>query len=61
MPNCGQPEHPNLYKLVVSLKLGGLYDRQGRELFVGMRKISLGKDDKGFTRLMLNNHNPIFN
>jgi len=48
------PEHPNLYQLVVSLKLGdSTIDRV--ESYFGMRKISLGKDDKGFTRLMLNN------
>jgi beta-galactosidase/beta-glucuronidase len=48
------PEHPNLYTLVVSLKIGSTtIDRV--ESYFGMRKISLGKDEKGFTRLMLNN------
>ena len=48
------PEDPHLYKLVVSLKLGRrTLDRV--ESYFGMRKISLGKDQKGFTRLMLNN------
>jgi hypothetical protein len=49
------PENPYLYSMVVTLKLGNrTMDRV--ESYVGMRKISLGKDGKGFTRLMLNNH-----
>jgi beta-galactosidase/beta-glucuronidase len=48
------PEDPHLYNLSVSLKLGSrTIDKV--ESYFGMRKISLGKDDKGFTRLMLNN------
>ena len=48
------PEDPHLYKLSVSLKLGGrTIDKV--ESYFGMRKISLGKDEKGFTRLLLNN------
>jgi hypothetical protein len=48
------PEHPYLYDLEVTLKLGSrTMDRV--QSYVGMRKISLGKDAKGFTRLMLNN------
>jgi Glycosyl hydrolases family 2, sugar binding domain/Glycosyl hydrolases family 2, TIM barrel domain/Glycosyl hydrolases family 2 len=48
------PEDPHLYSLVVTLKLGGrTLDKV--ESYFGMRKISLGKDAKGFTRLMLNN------
>src|SRR6266850_5754786 len=48
------PEHPYLYTLVVRLKIGSTtVDKV--ESYFGMRKISLGKDDKGFTRLMLNN------
>ena len=51
---CWSPEDPHLYNLVVSLKLGGrTIDKV--ESYFGMRKISLGKDGKGFTRLMLNN------
>ena len=48
------PESPHLYDLVVKLKLG---DRtiDKVESYFGMRKTSLGKDDRGFTRLMLNN------
>ena len=49
------PENPHLYSLIVSLKLGNqTLDRV--ESYFGMRKISLGKDSKGFTRLCLNNH-----
>jgi beta-galactosidase/beta-glucuronidase len=48
------PEHPFLYEMTVTLKLGKrTMDRV--ESYAGMRKISLGKDTKGFTRLMLNN------
>ena len=48
------PEDPHLYNLTVSLKLGDrAIDKVGS--YFGMRKISLGKDEKGFTRLMLNN------
>jgi beta-galactosidase/beta-glucuronidase len=48
------PEDPHLYSLTVSLKLGNrTLDKV--ESYFGMRKTSLGKDDKGFTRLMLNN------
>ena len=48
------PEDPHLYDLVVSSKLGNrAIDKV--EGYFGMRKISLGKDEKGFTRLMLNN------
>jgi len=48
------PEQPYLYDLEITLKLGNrTLDRV--QSYVGMRKISLGKDAKGFTRLMLNN------
>jgi beta-galactosidase/beta-glucuronidase len=48
------PETPYLYTMEVRLKLGNrAMDRV--QSYVGMRKISLGKDAKGFTRLMLNN------
>jgi beta-galactosidase/beta-glucuronidase len=48
------PEDPYLYELIVKLKLGGRTIDQVKSYF-GMRKISLGKDEKGFTRLCLNN------
>ncbi len=43
------PENPKLYDLVIKTK-----DDEVKSYF-GMRKFSVGKDDKGFTRLMLNN------
>jgi beta-galactosidase/beta-glucuronidase len=48
------PENPHLYSLAVTVKLGGRTIDKVTSYFA-MRKISLGKDDKGFTRLMLNN------
>jgi len=48
------PEDPHLYNLTINLKLGNrAIDKV--ESYFGMRKISLGKDGKGFTRLLLNN------
>ncbi len=48
------PEDPHLYSLDVRLKIGRrTLDRV--ESYFGMRKISLGKDARGFTRLLLNN------
>ncbi|SPE60477.1 Glycoside hydrolase family 2 sugar binding [Verrucomicrobia bacterium] len=48
------PDDPHLYDLRVVLKRGKLtLDKV--ESYFGMRKISLGKDAKGFTRLCLNN------
>jgi beta-galactosidase/beta-glucuronidase len=48
------PEDPHLYNVAVNLKLGNRSVDKVDSYF-GMRKISLGKDQKGFTRLMLNN------
>lgn len=48
------PETPHLYSLSVNLKLGR-ESLDSVESYFGMRKISLGKDERGFTRLMLNN------
>jgi beta-galactosidase/beta-glucuronidase len=48
------PEDPHLYQLEARLKLGSsTIDKV--ESYFGMRKISLGKDEKGFTRMLLNN------
>lgn len=47
------PESPALYDLRVSLWRGGKKMDEAASYF-GMRKISLGKDEKGFTRLLLN-------
>ncbi|MBL7113601.1 MAG: chitobiase/beta-hexosaminidase C-terminal domain-containing protein [Bacteroidales bacterium] len=49
------PHHPFLYDLKLTL-----LDKEGEVLdhiksYAGMRKISLGKDEKGITRMMLNN------
>jgi len=53
-PQLWSPEHPQLYRLEIYLKLGRkTIDKV--ESYFAMRKISIGKDAKGFTRLMLNN------
>jgi len=54
-PKLWSPDSPFLYDLKVTLK-----NRWGKKLdevdsYFGMRKISLGKDAKGTTRMMLNN------
>jgi beta-galactosidase/beta-glucuronidase len=54
-PKLWSPENPHLYSLTLQLKLGSEVIDQVESYF-GMRKTSLGKDDHGFTRLMLNNH-----
>jgi beta-galactosidase/beta-glucuronidase len=48
------PEQPHLYRLVATLKIGDTAI-DTVESYFGMRKTSLGKDEKGRTRLMLNN------
>jgi len=58
-PRMWSPDSPFLYDLTIVLK-----DSQGSEIdhvesYFGMRKISLGKDDEGVTRLFLNNK-PLF-
>jgi hypothetical protein len=58
-PKLWSPDSPSLYDLKVTLK-----NEQGRKIdsvssYFGMRKISLGKDEKGTTRLFLNNK-PLF-
>ncbi|HVV01783.1 MAG TPA: glycoside hydrolase family 2 TIM barrel-domain containing protein [Verrucomicrobiae bacterium] len=53
-PKLWSPESPHLYNLTVSLKIGGRVLDQVKSYF-GMRKISLGKDANGFTRMLLNN------
>jgi len=44
------PDQPNLYGLRIKLTGGDQV-----ESYFGMRKISLGKDEKGITRILLNN------
>ena len=52
------PDHPFLYDLTVSLYKGNKKMDEVKSYF-GMRKSSLGKDEKGITRLFLNNK-PLF-
>ena len=48
------PEHPSLYHLEIELKNGGkVLDRV--KTYFAMRKISVGKDEFGYQRLLLNN------
>ncbi len=57
-PALWSPGDPALYDLKVGLKQGGrAVDEVGS--YAGMRKIALGKDDRGFIRLFLNNA-PLF-
>ena len=58
-PRLWSPDDPFLYDLKVELLSadGKVLDRVGS--YFGMRKISLGKDAKGYTRIMLNNK-PLF-
>jgi len=53
-PILWTPEYPYLYDLRLNLirQDGAIAD--SIDGYFGMRKISLGKDDKGFTRMMLN-------
>ncbi|MBA2761544.1 MAG: beta-galactosidase, partial [Segetibacter sp.] len=52
------PEHPNIYTVDVELRSRDKVTDQFNTYFA-MRKISLGSDKNGYTRLMLNNK-PIF-
>jgi hypothetical protein len=47
------PQSPHLYDMRVSFRLGSHADDVTS--YAGMRKISLGKDDKGVNRVLLNN------
>jgi beta-galactosidase/beta-glucuronidase len=57
-PKLWSPDSPHLYGLRVSLKSGDKTVDAVTSYF-GMRKIALGKDDKGVTRMMLNGK-PVF-
>lgn len=52
-PKLWSPDSPHLYDLAVKLKSG---DRvvDAVSSYFGMRKIALGKDERGITRMMLN-------
>ncbi len=52
-PHLWSPDDPNLYDLDIHLTRGENPLDQVSSYFA-MRKVSLGKDDRGFTRLMLN-------
>lgn len=58
-PVLWSPDNPFLYEVTISLKdnNGNVIDEV--ESYVGMRKISLGKDANGYTRIMLNDE-PLF-
>ncbi|WP_167017339.1 glycoside hydrolase family 2 protein [Chitinophaga sp. Cy-1792] len=58
-PQLWTPDNPNLYTAELQL-LNGKQVVDKASSYFGMRKISLGKDSKGFTRIMLNNK-PVFN
>ena len=48
------PDAPFLYDLRITLKQGGVAGDEVASYF-GMRKISIGPDAKGLTRMLLNN------
>lgn len=52
-PKLWTPDSPHLYDLSISLKASGKVTDEVSSYF-GMRKIALGKDEKGVTRPMLN-------
>jgi len=57
-PQLWSPETPFLYELKILLKRNGeIIDEV--ESYFAMREVSLGKDEKGFTRIFLNNK-PLF-
>ncbi|MFY0256162.1 glycoside hydrolase family 2 protein [Chitinophaga sp. 30R24] len=58
-PVLWSPGSPFLYDLAIRLRKGGKTIDEVKSYF-GMRKIAVGKDDKGVDRIMLNNQ-PYFN
>jgi hypothetical protein len=54
-PRLWSPDDPYLYDLKVTIDDDKARDLDEVQTYFGMRKISLGKDDRGITRLMLNN------
>ena len=57
-PRLWTPNDPWLMPLEIDLRAGGKKTDSVRS-YVGMRKVSLGKDKKGITRILLNNK-PLF-
>jgi hypothetical protein len=57
-PKLWSPDAPHLYDLRITLRVGGK-DVDRVTSYFGMRKIALGKDPGGHTRLLLNNQ-PLF-
>ncbi len=57
-PRLWSPESPFLYELEIVMKRGGAIIDEVKSYFA-MRKVTLGKDEKGFTRILLNNK-PLF-
>ncbi|MDN5201904.1 chitobiase/beta-hexosaminidase C-terminal domain-containing protein [Fulvivirgaceae bacterium BMA10] len=53
-PNLWTPDNPFLYDLKLTL-VENDQEVDHIKSYFGMRKISLGKDEKGFTRILLNN------
>ncbi len=53
-PHPWSPDDPHLYDLAVTLSVGGKTVDEVKS-YAGLRKVSLGKDEKGFTRILLNN------
>jgi len=58
-PRMWSPDSPFLYDLTIVLKDSEDSEIDRVDSYFGMRKISLGKDDEGVTRLFLNNK-PLF-
>lgn len=57
-PRPWSPDDPHLYDLAVTLSVDGRPVDEVKS-YAGLRKVSLGQDEKGFTRILLNNH-PLF-
>jgi PA14 domain/Chitobiase/beta-hexosaminidase C-terminal domain/Glycosyl hydrolases family 2, TIM barrel domain/Glycosyl hydrolases family 2, sugar binding domain/Glycosyl hydrolases family 2 len=53
-PVLWSPENPHLYEVTISLKDGNTVTDKISSI-AGMRKISIGKTEDGFTRMLLNN------